>query len=61
MDTLFYAFVVVLFAAVILAVEGFYLWWMSTRGAAARRCVGGIDLVERQDRDFSPRGDQPPH
>ncbi|MET0210138.1 MAG: pilus assembly protein TadB, partial [Burkholderiaceae bacterium] len=35
MDGLFYGFVVLLFAAVILAVEGFYLWWMSTHGAAA--------------------------
>jgi tight adherence protein B len=45
MDTLFYAFVVVLFAAVILAVEGFYLWWMSTRGAAARRIARRLQVM----------------
>jgi hypothetical protein len=36
MDALFYAFVVFLFAAVILAIEGTYLWWMGTHGAPAR-------------------------
>ena len=45
MDTLFYAFVVVLFAAVILAVEGFYLWWMSTRGTAARRIARRLQVM----------------
>jgi len=45
MDILFYGFVVVLFAAVILAVEGFYLWWMSTRGAAARRIARRLQVM----------------
>ena len=40
MDALFYGFVVFLFAAVILAVEGVYLWWMGRccrSGASAPR------------------------
>jgi tight adherence protein B len=45
MDTLFYGFVVLLFAAVILAVEGFYLWWMSTHGAAARRIARRLQVM----------------
>jgi tight adherence protein B len=45
MDALFYGFVVLLFAAVILAVEGFYLWWMSTRGAAARRIARRLQVM----------------
>ena len=45
MDALFYGFVVFLFAAVILAVEGVYLWWMGTRGAAARRIARRLQLM----------------
>lgn len=45
MDGLFYGFVVLLFAAVILAVEGFYLWWMSTHGAAARRIARRLQIM----------------
>lgn len=45
MDTLFYGFVVLVFAAVILAVEGFYLWWMSTHGAAARRIARRLQVM----------------
>lgn len=45
MDALFYGFVVLLFAAVILAVEGFYLWWMSTHGAAARRIARRLQVM----------------
>ena len=44
MDALFYGFVVFLFAAVILAVEGVYLWWMGTHGAAARRIARRLQL-----------------
>lgn len=45
MNVLFYSFVVLLFAAVILAVEGFYLWWMSTHGAAARRIARRLQVM----------------
>jgi tight adherence protein B len=37
MEALFYGFVVFLFAAVILAIEGAYLWWMGTHGRSAQR------------------------
>lgn len=37
MDTFFYAFVVLLFAAVFFLLEGAYLWWTSTRGKQAKR------------------------
>jgi tight adherence protein B len=36
MDTVF-AFAVLLFAAVILMVEGAWLWWSGAHGSAARR------------------------
>lgn len=45
MDALFYGFVVLLFAAVTLAVEGIYLWWMSTHGAAARRIARRLQIM----------------
>ncbi|MGN6232781.1 MAG: type II secretion system F family protein [Trinickia sp.] len=37
MDSIFYAFIVLMFVAVVLAVEAAYLWWNSRHGAAARR------------------------
>lgn len=37
MDTIFYIFAALLFAAVIFAVEGAYIWWSSTRGREAKR------------------------
>jgi tight adherence protein B len=37
MDSIFYAFIVLMFVAVVLAVEGAYIWWNSRHGAAARR------------------------
>jgi tight adherence protein B len=45
MDALFYAFLVFLFAAVILAIEGAYLWWMGTHGAAARRVARRLQVM----------------
>ncbi|QOY94714.1 type II secretion system F family protein [Massilia sp. UMI-21] len=45
MDALFYAFVVFLFAAVILAIEGAYLWWMGTHGKAARRVARRLQTM----------------
>jgi tight adherence protein B len=37
MDSIFYAFIVLMFVAVVLAFEGVYIWWNSRHGAAARR------------------------
>lgn len=45
MDALFYAFVVFLFAAAVLAIEGAYLWWMGTHGAAARRIARRLQVM----------------
>ena len=52
MDALFYAFTVMLFAAVILMIEGAYLWWSSTHGGGAQRIArrlrlmsGGVDGI----------------
>jgi tight adherence protein B len=45
MDILFYGFIVFLFAAVILGIEGVYLWWMSTHGAGAQRIARRLQLM----------------
>jgi tight adherence protein B len=45
MDFLFYAFAVFLFAAVILGIEGLYLWWVGTHGAAAQRVARRLQLM----------------
>jgi tight adherence protein B len=45
MDALFYAFVVFLFAAAVLAIEAAYLWWMGTHGAAARRIARRLQVM----------------
>lgn len=45
MDALFYAFVVFLFAAAVLAIEGMYLWWVGSHGAAARRVARRLQLM----------------
>jgi tight adherence protein B len=37
MSTIFYAFGILLFAAVVLCVEGIYLWWNNYHGPAAKR------------------------
>ncbi len=42
MDPIFYAFVILIFVAVVLAIEGGYLWWNSTHGAKARRIESRI-------------------
>jgi tight adherence protein B len=42
MDPIFYAFVVLIFVAVVLAIEGAFLWWSSSHGAAARRIESRI-------------------
>ena len=52
MDAVFYGFTVLLFAAVILLVEGAYLWWSGTHGGGAQRISrrlrlmsGGVDAA----------------
>ncbi|MGJ7915258.1 type II secretion system F family protein [Massilia sp. LXY-6] len=45
MDILFYGFVVFLFAAVILGIEGTYLWWVGKHGAAAQRVARRLQLM----------------
>jgi tight adherence protein B len=57
MDGIFTAFAVFLFAAVILMIEGAWLWWSGAHGGAARRisrrlrmmAVSGADGAERVD------------
>jgi len=50
MDMVFSAFVVLLFAAVILLIEGAWLWWSGTHGSAARR-------ITRRLRTMAGRGE----
>jgi tight adherence protein B len=45
MDILFYCFVVFLFAAIILGIEGVYLWWVGAHGAAAQRVARRLQLM----------------
>jgi tight adherence protein B len=45
MNILFYSFVVLLFAAVILLIEGGYLWWSGVHGSAARRIARRLRLM----------------
>jgi tight adherence protein B len=45
MDTVFYAFTVLLFAAIILMIEGAYLWWTSTHGGEAQRISRRLRLM----------------
>jgi tight adherence protein B len=42
MNPIFYAFIVLVFVAVVLAVEAFYIWWSSHHGSAARRIEARI-------------------
>ncbi|WP_179400630.1 type II secretion system F family protein [Burkholderia guangdongensis] len=37
MDSIFYTFVILLFVAVVLAIEGGYQWWNARHGSAAKR------------------------
>ncbi|UUZ51318.1 hypothetical protein LP420_18705 [Massilia sp. B-10] len=45
MDAVFYGFTVMLFAAVILMIEGGYLWWSGTHGGGARRIARSLRLM----------------
>ncbi|MEX3959316.1 type II secretion system F family protein [Trinickia sp. EG282A] len=42
MDPIFYAFIILLFVAIVLAIEGGYLWWNSRHGPAAKRIESRI-------------------
>ncbi|RJG25025.1 type II secretion system F family protein [Massilia cavernae] len=45
MDAIFYGFSILLFAAVILLVEGAYIWWNNTHGGEARRIARRLHLM----------------
>jgi len=45
MDIMFYGFIVFLFAAIILGIEGTYLWWINSHGSAARRVARRLQLM----------------
>lgn len=45
MDVVFYGFAVLLFGAVILLVEGAYLWWSSTHGGGAKRIARRLRIM----------------
>lgn len=45
MNGAFYGFVVFLFAAVILLIEGLYLWWNSARGGGAQRIARRLKVL----------------
>ena len=45
MDGAFYGFVVLLFAAVILLIEGLYLWWNSAHGGGAQKIARRLKVM----------------
>ncbi|MGV2290618.1 type II secretion system F family protein [Trinickia sp. YCB016] len=45
MDPTFYAFLVLVFAAVVLAFEGMYHWWQNQHGVAAKRIQSRIQAL----------------
>jgi tight adherence protein B len=45
MDGAFYGFVVLLFTAVILLIEGLYLWWNSAHGGGAQRIARRLKVM----------------
>ena len=57
MDTLFTAFAVLLFAAVILMIEGAWLWWSSAHGGGARRIAKRLRLMAARGEYGSERID----
>ena len=55
MDGVFYAFAVLLFAALILLVEGAYLWWAGTHGGGARRIAHRLRVMSDEPRGGTER------
>ncbi|MFC0136172.1 pilus assembly protein TadB [Massilia eurypsychrophila] len=55
MDALFYGFAVLTFAAVILIIEGAYLWWTGAHGSAARRISRRLRLMSGGMEDSGER------
>ncbi|MYN10315.1 type II secretion system F family protein [Pseudoduganella aquatica] len=57
MDLVFSAFAVLLFAAVILLIEGAWLWWSGTHGGGARRIARRLELMAARGEDgaLAPR------
>jgi tight adherence protein B len=50
MDSVFYGFAVLVFAAVILTVEGAWLWYADNYGAAAKRIARRLRMMSERDR-----------
>ena len=57
MDAIFSAFVVLVFAAVILLVEGAWLWWSGAHGSGARRIAKRLRLMAERGEDGVERVD----
>jgi len=57
MDTIFSAFAVLLFAAVILMIEGAWLWWSGAHGSAARRIAKRLRMMAASGDGGSERVD----
>ncbi|KQV79004.1 pilus assembly protein TadB [Massilia sp. Root351] len=57
MDLVFTCFAVLLFAAVILLIEGAWLWWSGTHGGGARRIARRLELMAARGDDggMAPR------
>ncbi|HEX5344493.1 MAG TPA: type II secretion system F family protein [Duganella sp.] len=57
MDPVFSAFAVLLFAAVILMIEGVWLWWSGAHGGAARRIAKRLRMMAASGNGGSERVD----
>src|SRR4051812_32667193 len=55
MDAVFYGFAVLLFAAIILLVEGAYLWWADTHGGGAQRVARRLRVMAEGQRGGAER------
>jgi tight adherence protein B len=57
MDAVFSAFAVLLFAAVILMIEGAWLWWSAAHGSGARRIARRLRLMAERSQSGAERVD----
>ena len=55
MDNAFYGFAVLLFCAVILLIEGLYLWWNSAHGGGAQRIARRLKVMAVAGREKGER------